>query len=54
MVSESLVRATIIELPVGEHAMFGYKIDALQDGATVTFAHGAITEQANCKVTEIE
>lgn len=54
MVSESLVRATIIELPIGEHVMFGYKINALQDGATVTFAHGSITEQTNCKVTEIE
>jgi hypothetical protein len=46
---ESIVRASIIKLPKGDVVLFGYRIAASEDGATVKFQHGAVIECQGCK-----
>ena len=54
LIPESIVRASVITLPQGTLTLFGYRIRAAKDGATVKFLHGKITERAHCEVAKLK
>lgn len=53
LIPDSIVHASIINLPSGNFDLFGYKIIATENGAKVKFQHGIASECSKCSIQEI-
>lgn len=52
LLPESIVHASVVNLPEGNFELFGYTVRASKDDAKVKFIHGTIVESSNCEIAE--